>query len=276
MDLAIVKKKFAPVYREADPTGELRDEVLFGALVEVLDTPAPGWCHVRTQYRYEGMVPQDALETGQAHAREWKTFGKMAARTPWLDVLERPEPAAPRVAVIPRGGLVHPLGQADENGWIQVGLPGGGRGYAKQGNLMPQLLDWRGASPGQLREALAATAMSYLGVQHRLGGKTPMGIDCSGLCSISYLLNGAVICRDAALPEGFDLKPTTREKLAMGDIILFGGARPHMAMYLGEDQYVHATGQEGSDGVVINSLKKESPFYREDLAQSSMQFASLF
>ena len=32
------------------------DEALYGMVVELLESPAPGWYRVRTHYRYEGIV----------------------------------------------------------------------------------------------------------------------------------------------------------------------------------------------------------------------------
>ena len=100
-----------------------------------------------------------------------------------------------------------------------------------------------------------------------------MGIDCSGLVSISYLLNGVVIWRDAQIQEGFTVRHIPRGAMGPGDLIFFPG---HVAMYLGEGRYIHATARAGSDGVVINSLDPAAPDYREDLAQSLTAVGSIF
>ena len=52
----------------------------------------------------------------------------------------------------------------------------------------------------------------------------------------------------------------------MVSILLF--APGHVAIYLGEEQYIHSTGKNGRDGVVIESLDPCKENYREDLATS--------
>lgn len=273
MSLAVVKCDIAALYVKPDAMAELADEALHGMVVEVLEAPAPGWVKVRTQYRYEGYTAEGCLNTDEAAARQWDAYGKMMACVPYLDVMDAPAVQAGRVVSLPKGGLVHPLGEADEDGWMKVGLPSGKQGYARQANLTGQPPHWETVPQEQLRQALATAGLSYLGTQYRWGGKTAMGIDCSGLCSMAYLLNGSTIYRDADIREGFDMHEISREKLAMGDLIFFKG---HVALYLGEDQYVHSTGKKGSDGVVINSLNPASPFYREDLAKGITKCGSLF
>ena len=51
-----------------------------------------------------------------------------------------------------------------------------------------------------------------------------MGIDCSGLISMVYLLNGIVIYRDATLKDGFGLSPIPVELAKPGDVLYFPGA----------------------------------------------------
>ncbi|MFR1760170.1 MAG: hypothetical protein ACLSX2_10735, partial [Christensenellaceae bacterium] len=46
--------------------------------------------------------------------------------------------------------------------------------------------------------------------------------------------------------------------------------------YLGDGRYVHATAAEGSDGVVVNSLRPGDPDFREDLFSSVTMVGSLF
>ncbi|MCI5927120.1 MAG: C40 family peptidase [Pseudoflavonifractor capillosus] len=100
-----------------------------------------------------------------------------------------------------------------------------------------------------------------------------MGIDCSGLCSMAYLLCGVIIWRDAAIREGYPIRPIPRENMRPGDLLFFPG---HVAMYLGDGRYIHATARAGDDGVVINSLRPGHADYRVDLAGSLTAVGSIF
>ena len=49
-----------------------------------------------------------------------------------------------------------------------------------------------------------------------------------------------------------------------------------IGMYLGANLFIHSTGRNGSDGVVINSLNPAHELYREDLAKSIKAVGSIF
>ena len=126
-----------------------------------------------------------------------------------------------------------------------------------------------------LRERLVEAAMGYQGTTYRWGGKSPQGIDCSGLCSMAYLLNGIKIYRDAAIKPGFPVKEIPVENMKRGDLVMFKG---HVAMYLGGERklYIHSTARSGSDGVTFNSFLPGDPLYRQDLHEGILEVASLF
>ena len=83
-----------------------------------------------------------------------------------------------------------------------------------------------GPNEALFREQVIQSAFRYLGTPYRWGGKTPAGIDCSGLCSMAYMLNGAYIYRDAKIMDGFPLKEITREELKRGAAWRRKGSRP--------------------------------------------------
>lgn len=273
MEKALIISAAAPLYGEPGAEATLVGEALFGDTVHLAGPAADGFCQVTTADGCQGYAREADLLCDTKSSDDWNAYGKMAARVPWLDVMAAPDAGAARLADMPRGGLVHPLGQANEDGWMPVGLPGGRHGYAKQGNLMPHGAGWEATPPDQLREALGTSALSYLGTQYRLGGKTPQGIDAAGLCAMTYRLNGCVIPCSVSFAAGGPLHQIPRDALALGDLIYFTG---HVAMYLGDNKYVHATGYNGSDAVVISTLDTASPFCRHDLAEDIRLCASLF
>jgi cell wall-associated NlpC family hydrolase len=112
-----------------------------------------------------------------------------------------------------------------------------------------------------------------MGTQYRWGGKSTLGIDCSGLCQMAYMLNGIIIYRDAKIMEGFPIHEIPFEEVKPCDLLFFPG---HVAMYMGNGKYVHSTGKNGSDGVVINSFNPKDSDFREDLYQSLKAVGSIF
>ena len=93
------------------------------------------------------------------------------------------------------------------------------------------------------------------------------------MTSMSYMLCGIMICRDASICEGFPVKEIPFENKKPGDLFYWPG---HIAMYMGDDMFIHSTGKNGSDGVVINSLNPAHELYREDLAKSIKAVGSIF
>lgn len=261
MPQAIVQKPYAPLYVSPNTLSLRLDEVLLGMAVTVTEEKK-GWALVRTPWGAEGYMESDALCLSGQGASEWMAYGKMTARSPFVDVLEGSSQEGPLLAVVPRGGMVHPLSEEDVNGFLLVELPGGQQGYAKGDNLMVESLRKEGQPvTDSLRESIGAAALSYLGAQYRYGGRTMYGLCSFGLVAMSYQLNGFTIPADRDFEaKGFVKK--SKKEMAMGDILCFG---THLALYLGDDNYIHATSAKGSDGVVINSMNPTSPFFRKDL-----------
>ena len=100
-----------------------------------------------------------------------------------------------------------------------------------------------------------------------------MGIDCSGLVSMAYMLCGILIYRDADIREGFPIRKIPIEAVKPGDLLFFPG---HVAMYIGHGRYCHSTGKVGDNGFAVNSLIPSDADYREDLREKLTQVGTYF
>ena len=101
-------------------------------------------------------------------------------------------------------------------------------------------------SPDQASD-IAIHALGLVGTPYRYGGNTPdSGFDCSGLIGYVYLRTvGLAPPRTVAQLSGFG-QSVPAQSLRTGDLVVFGGRRPHHAgIYVGQGRFVHAPSTGG-------------------------------
>jgi len=248
-----------PLYRQPYDT-ELDDEAWYGQRAEIIDDMGE-FCRVQMQYGYQSCIRRRYLAD-----RQYQNQPAMVIFL-FCDVKAEPDIKAARLLTLPRGAQVEPIGEND--GWINIRLIDGREGYicsraiAKE-RTMP-------LSEDELRTNIVNSAMDYLGVPYRWGGRTPLGVDCSGLCHSAYLLNGIAIYRNATIQPGYPVHSIPMDNIKTGDLLYFPG---HMAMYLADGRFIHASASEGR--VCISSLDKNTAMYRRDLGESLICAGSVF
>lgn len=109
----------------------------------------------------------------------------------------------------------------------------------------------------QAREAIISTAKQYIGTPYLYGGMTKNGIDCSG-----FVYNAVKESIDYTLPRSTtamyaDVTIISDSQKEMGDLLFFrttGSGISHVAIYLGNNQFIHAASDGPNTGVIVSSL----------------------
>jgi hypothetical protein len=259
LDEIVFVSPVTPLMLKASPVGEIADEALYGMSASVIGEEN-GMLRVRTRYRYEGYADPAHTLRG-ASSGEWEASVSHLVIAPFADVMAAPSYQSHVMITLPRGAniVVADAVEGEEPGWTRARLADGREGFVRLRSVRP-LRVWT-APEDELRANVAADAKLYLGAQYRWGGKSHSGVDCSGLVSMAYMLNGLYIYRDARIVEGYPVREISAEDAKTGDLLFWD---VHVALYLGDGRYIHSTGR--SSGVVMNSLSPERPDFREDLA----------
>ena len=263
---------------------EAADELLCGWIYEVLEEK-DGFLRVRTHYGYESWM--DAKEYLSIPKQYKDRKGLYMVSAHMVDVLAEPRVQGRRMSTRFAGSLVRISEKSrTEDDWMRTHflMPRrDGDGFLEDGRLPGVSEEAASVQTGRkeneeaLRQEIADRALSFLGTQYRWGGKTAMGIDCSGLAFMSYLMCGILIFRDARVMPGFPVREipmgNPAETARVGDLFFFPG---HVAVSLGDGRFVHATAYPGCGCVTVNSLNEKDPDFRKDLREKLIAVGSVF
>jgi cell wall-associated NlpC family hydrolase len=213
----------APVRREPSPDAPLDTEALHGERVTVYDENGEGWCWGQLAFDgYVGWIPANALRapgpapTHRVAALRTLVFPGRSIKAPPVDALSLGSRVAVKLPQRDRGGELTDL---------------------TSGFFIPT----RHLAPIASREAdFVAIAERFVGVPYLWGGKTSLGIDCSGLVQIALAASGVACPRDSDMQEqtlGTPLPIDDIASLRRGDLIFWKG---HVAIVRDERSLVHA------------------------------------
>lgn len=264
------------------------DELLCGWAVKILDT-AENYCKITTHYGYEGYVEKEALTTipRSSILNAASNDNVMVVTHSFVDILSQPMVQSSIQVTLPRGAFVIKQGRSN-NGYQRVATVDSQYvGFVRECSIRRRLdsdqflmnpsfsfLDQQlSLDKDEVREQICSSALDYLGTPYCWGGKTPKGIDCSGLVFMSYMLSGILIFRNSQNNELYPVKLISCDKLEKADLIYWAG---HVGMYLGKNQYIHSTGNAADFKCVISSLSSDDNNYRSDLAGSIIGYGSIF
>jgi Bacterial dipeptidyl-peptidase Sh3 domain/NlpC/P60 family len=218
-----VRDAQAPLRREPSPDAPLDTEALHGERVTVYDENGEGWCWGQLRSDgYVGWIPANALRppgplpTHRVAALRTFVFPGRSIKAPPVDALS----LGSRVAV-----KTPQLNDAADLTDLEPGFCIPTRHLAPIASKEPDFV---------------AVAERFVGVPYLWGGKTSLGIDCSGLVQIALTASGVACPRDSDMQEhalGAPLPTDDLAGLRRGDLIFWKG---HVAIVRDEQSIVHA------------------------------------
>lgn len=242
------------IHREPAFTSEAVTQALLGESCTILSQEDP-WYKIRQHDGYEGWIYSFF---GEESERPYKTTHRCYSMfAPVFDA---------------KGGKVirdicfgNQLKMINENDELNILLPDGRKGWT-DADLHSEPLD-------ATRENIIETAKRFTGTPYQWGGKSPGGMDCSGLIQTVLSSVGIQIPRDASQQaDYFDENKILLDQAKQGDLLFFAENDKinHVAISLGEKRFIHSQGW-----VKEQSLNPESDSFNAKLSTMLVSIHSI-
>jgi cell wall-associated NlpC family hydrolase len=206
----------APLRQEPSHDSRLLTEALHGERVMIYETDDEGWAWGQLLADgYVGWLPAAALLACGAEP----THKVVALRTL---VFPGPSIKLPPSNALPLGSQI---AVAHQHASFAITTAGG---YVPRNHV---------AKLDVMERDYVAVAERFLGVPYLWGGKTSLGIDCSGLVQVALNACGIACPRDSDMQEKEIGRPATVSDLQRGDLVFWEG---HVAIARNSDMLIHA------------------------------------
>ena len=230
MQYGISNLSIVPIRNEATDQSEMVNQILFGEHFKVLDVKKK-WSKIRLAHdSYEGWIcNKQWLEISE---EDYKQLDKdiSTITTDVLDIITK-----------------------DHHQPIVIGsiLPFYKSGHAR---INKEMYQFNGlTTPGFVnKEKLIENALIYLNAPYLWGGRSPLGIDCSGLTQMIYRLQGIDLPRDAYQQAKVGTTLSFVDESEPGDLAFFDnqeGEVTHVGMILEDNYIIHASGKVRIDRI---------------------------
>jgi cell wall-associated NlpC family hydrolase len=211
-----VIEPLAAMHHAPAPDAPLDTQALYGERVSVYEVTEEGWAWGQLDNdNYVGWLPANALATPGAPP----THRVIVPRTitfPAPNIKLKPLAALPMGAAV---AVAREEGRfaVTQNGW-----------YLPAGHIAPLATTYRD---------FVAVAEMLLGAPYLWGGKTSLGIDCSGLVQVALTAAGIACPRDSDMQQAALGEPAAIDDLKRGDLVFWKG---HVAIVRDPRTFIHA------------------------------------
>ena len=239
MKYGISNLAIVPMRIEAVDQAEMVNQILFGEHFKVLEVRKK-WSKVRLAHdSYEGWVCN----------KQWIEIEK--------DIYKQLDKEVATIAID-----ILDIISKDHHQPIVIGsiLPSFKSGHALINNEMYRF-DGLTTAGFTKKEKLVENALMYLNAPYLWGGRSPLGIDCSGFTQMVYRLQGVDLPRDAYQQAEVGTTLSFVEESEAGDLAFFDnneGRITHVGIILENNHIIHASGK-----VRIDRIDQQGIFNKE-------------
>tara|TARA_R110002072_G_scaffold39108_3_gene112626 strand:+ start:6470 stop:7246 length:777 start_codon:yes stop_codon:yes gene_type:complete len=227
MQYGLCNLSIIPLRVEPSDASEMVNQVLFGECFKVLERRKK-WSKIRLHHdKYEGWLDNKQIQFVE------ESF--------YRDLAEENTPICAELIEIishPRTGAFFPVLMGSFLPFIKEGIIKIGKeSYEFQGPVI---------NSKSSREKLIDYAYQYINAPYLWGGRTPMGIDCSGFTQMVYRLSGYSLPRDAYQQAVLGETLSFIEESEPGDLAFFDneeGKIVHVGIILSDNYIIHASGK---------------------------------
>jgi len=241
MEFAVIAVPAAPVRRKPNHRKEMVNQLLFGETVKVLKTKGELWVKIRSLHDdYEG----------------WMTNTQLEPADEIMAGIRNPYVSTDTISEISLGNKIMNIPVGSSLPFFTAFPAGNNGGKGKLGNVdfefTGNYLKRDDQLPG--KELLHKLMAAWLNAPYLWGGRTPLGVDCSGFVQVIFKLMGIDLPRDAWQQAQVGKSIKKISEVLPGDLAFFNDREEivHVGILLGDEQMIHASGK-----VRIDSINKK-------------------
>ena len=250
-------------------SAELSTQALLGTPVNVLDKKN-NWLLIQTPDNYISWTEESAVSLlDQQEMNKWIAARKIVYNRNYGNSYEKADTSSQTVSDVVICNIFEYI--SENRNFIKVMYPDKRVAFLKKTDCIDysKWINLQYPTPADIIK----TAKTFTGIPYLWGGTSSKGLDCSGFTKLTFLIHGIIIQRDASQQarHGFISNDVTFEKLQPGNLLFFGKkdkstdktSITHVAIYIRNNEYIHASGMVGH-----NSFDSNSPIYSAYRANS--------